>query len=169
MKLFILSDTHDRLSKIGKLRESIMKYNPQIILHLGDIISPFFINQLFKDIKKESSIKRIIIVKGNNDGDCELIRNITEKLEIEFYLEYFSELLDNKRIFAIHKPDLVKQIAKSGEYDYIFYGHTHQKLKEKINSTYIINPGTASGYLAKSSTYVTLDLGKEEIEFHDLI
>ncbi|MFN3412082.1 MAG: metallophosphoesterase family protein, partial [Exilispira sp.] len=53
MKIFILSDTHDRISKIPSIKNAILVHNPDLIIHLGDIISPFYINLLFNDLRKE--------------------------------------------------------------------------------------------------------------------
>jgi putative phosphoesterase len=168
MKLFIFSDTHDRVSKITLIRQAIINEKPNIIIHLGDFVSPFFVNQLFQNIKKEANVERIILVKGNNDGDIDFLTSVCSKLDIKLYTEYFSEKIENKNILAFHKPDFVDQLAKSGEFDYIFYGHTHKKIIKKINSTIIANPGTAAGYLADESTYITLELLSGNIEFHSL-
>jgi len=165
MKNFILSDTHDRMSKINELRQRIFNYNPDILIHLGDFVSPFFIYQIFKDIKTSCNIDKIILIKGNNDGDIQLIRSTCDKIGACFYNEYFMEKLDGKNIFAIHKPDLAENLAKSGDFDYILYGHTHKREYKKIGDTKLINPGTASGYLSEEATYLTFDVNNDEINF----
>lgn len=166
MKLFILSDTHDRLSKIPFIQKAIKDFKPEIVLHLGDFVSPFFIRQLFADIRNEKYIEEIILIKGNNDGDCELINSVCKSLNLKFYTEFFSANYDGKRIFAIHKPELVESIAKSDDYDFIFYGHTHKKEIKNIGKTIIANPGTASGYLAEDSTYMILDTSSNNLDIH---
>jgi len=168
MKLLIFSDTHDRVSKIPLITKAVVNEKPNIIIHLGDFVSPFFVNQLFQNIKKEANVERIILVKGNNDGDIDFLNSVCQRLEIKLFTEYFSEKIENKSILAIHKPDFVEQLAKSGEFDYIFYGHTHKKEIKNVHSTIIANPGTASGYLADESTYLTLELLDGKIEFHSM-
>ncbi len=167
MKLFIFSDTHDRLSKINDLRNRIINFKPDLIIHLGDFVSPFFIYNMFKDIKGQYC-EKIILIKGNNDGDLELLKSTTERVNATFYSEYFKDKFYEKNIFAIHKPDFVENIAKSCEFDFIFYGHTHKKELKKIGNATIINPGTASGYLAEYATYLTIDLKKDEILFNNI-
>lgn len=166
MKLMIFSDTHDRLSKIPSIQKEIIEKNPDMIMHLGDIISPFFINQLFDGIKNKIEKINIILIKGNNDGDLDLLGKVCDRFKIKLYTEYFSEKIDNKNILAIHKPDFVEQLAKSQDYNFIFYGHTHRKLIKKINNTIIANPGTASGYLSDEATYLIVDLDNEKVDFY---
>lgn len=164
MKLFIFSDTHDRLSKISAIIKEINQEKPDIIMHLGDFISPFFIEHIFNEVRKNMKSERIILIKGNNDGDIELIRSKCDKYNLEFYLEYFDEVINGKKIFSIHKPNLAEKLAKSNSYDYVFYGHTHQRMVKKVNSSILANPGTASGYLADESSYIILDLNNDKLE-----
>ncbi len=168
MRILVFSDTHDRLSKIEFLRKKVEEIKPDYLIHLGDFVSPFFIYQMFKDLKKEVGVQKIILIKGNNDGDIELIKKTCDKVDAEFYPEFYKDKIDGKNIFAIHKPDIAEMLAKSGDFDYLFYGHTHKTDDRKINNSRLINPGTASGYLAEKATFITLDISKDQLVFHEI-
>ncbi|MEM3980825.1 MAG: YfcE family phosphodiesterase, partial [Ignisphaera sp.] len=63
MKLGIMSDSHDNLPAIDKALKVFRDQDVDLLIHLGDIISPFALSKVLEFPAK------IIIVTGNNDGD----------------------------------------------------------------------------------------------------
>jgi len=59
---------------------------------------------------------------------------------------------------------IVDTFAKSEEYDFILYGHTHQVDIRRIGSTFILNPGEACGYLFGKNTAAILDPENYRVE-----
>jgi len=49
--------------------------------------------------------------------------------------------IDEKSIAFVHYPDDAKELAESGKYDFVFYGHTHKPWEEEIGKCKILNPG----------------------------
>jgi uncharacterized protein len=45
----------------------------------------------------------------------------------------------------VHYPEIAKKLAESGNYDAVFYGHTHRPWEETIGSCRLVNPGELAG------------------------
>ncbi|MEM4659903.1 MAG: metallophosphoesterase family protein, partial [Sulfolobales archaeon] len=52
---------------------------------------------------------------------------------------------------------IVDSIACSNYYSVVMYGHTHKYRLNKKCSSYVLNPGALSGYLAQEATYGVVD------------
>jgi len=159
MKIAIISDTHDRLSSLNGLFYHLEKQGINTVFHAGDVVFPPFFKEFFE--------KKITVycTKGNNDGETEYLKMQLESHNSHFYSEIMNIEFSGKRILMKHKPDLVKSLAKSGDFDIIIYGHTHKPDIYEESGTIVINPGSLSGYLTDKRTFVLLDLdtGKAEI------
>jgi len=167
MKIALVSDTHDNLMAITEIVERLLKSEIHTVVHLGDYVSPF-------SLRKFSGFK-LYGVFGNNDGEKIMLRRIAE--EEGFLVEEapFEFELDGKKIVIIHGVGSIERtknwaysLAKSGDYDYVFYGHTHRIDMKKIGKTTIVNPGEACGYLTGKKTFVILDLDSGSVEVAEI-
>ena len=61
----------------------------------------------------------------------------------------------------VHYPKIAYAFAKTGEYDFIFCGHTHKYEIKEIGKTLVINPGEILGKEGPPS-FVILDLKTKE-------
>jgi putative phosphoesterase len=110
------------------------------------------------------------VVRGNNDGEWALqdaVRNFGA------YLGEMGELsLGGKRIAVYHGTSIpiIEALIQSGNYDYVFHGHTHKRVHDEQNDTVRINPGgiETSDNETEPPAGVILDTETGEIEFHDL-
>ena len=160
MKLAIISDTHDNLLNLEKALEWIKKQGIEIIIHCGDVCSPATLKQILKQFTG-----KFFLVFGNVDGD----RFRMAKFAYENFpnLKIFPELgeieIDNKKIGFCHFPKFSKGLAQSGEYDLVFYGHTHKPWEEKIGECRLVNPGNLSGFPYKA-TFAVYDTETDKLE-----
>jgi len=153
-KIGIIADTHDNVPNIKAAVEAFKEMKVDFVVHLGDIIAPQT-TRFFKGLK-------IKFVKGNCDGaDMELLKSKIAEIGGEFYFDKMYFEFWSKKFICIHKPD--EEIIKSGEYDYVLYGHTHKKRNEKIGKTRVINPG--AHYYGAENTIAILDIEDDEVEF----
>ena len=158
MKIAIISDTHDSLEKIEAFLDEIKDKKIDLIIHAGDFCSPYTAFS-FQDLAVP-----MIGVFGNNDGDKPAILSKFEGIaDISDYCKFYSTP-DKARIVITHYPDLVKSLAKSGDFDYIIYGHTHKIDISDEGDCLIINPGSISGHLAENASFVILDTIAKEVE-----
>lgn len=160
MKIAIVSDTHDNWANLKKAIDWIKKEKIQLILHCGDISS----QETIDDAKKAFG-GEIRFVRGNADHN---LSYLPEKQELEF---------NGKKIAFTHFPDKAKKMAQSGQFDLVFYGHTHRPWDEKITAKvpldkksgkeecHMINPGELAGHFYKPTFAVyDTETGKLELK-----
>lgn len=137
------------------------KYEIDRILCLGDLINPAIANILAK------SHIPVHMVWGNNDGDKASIisKAMQSRSNLTIGIDTYDVVeIDKRRIFMTHYPILVKHIAKSGNFDAVFYGHDHKKSLEYLNNTLIMNPGEISSHKTGLSTYGIYDTKTNKAE-----
>lgn len=141
MRIAIVSDSHDQ---IANLHRAVMLANAEraeILIHCGDLISPFMLNRLhlFQG--------EVHLIYGNNIGDLHLISSRCETIfgNITHHGIQGSIVADGLHIGFTHYPDLARGLAFTGTYDVICCGHNHLAAVEQINSCLLINPGDLLG------------------------
>lgn len=161
MLIGIISDTHDHVPHIQQAVKIFKNRNTGLALHAGDYCSPFTIPH-FEGL----NLKGIF---GNNDGDKYLLmtkfREIGAGLEGEF-MEIEAGGLTIAVYHGTYQP-ITQALCKSGMYDIVISGHTHEAVKKKVGDTLAINPGTAHGF-DKDATIALLDTKTREVEFIEL-
>lgn len=150
MKLAVLSDIHDN---IWKLEKALMKFDVvDAIIFCGDFCAPFTLKQL-----AEHSEKPLYAVFGNNDGDrFQLAQIASEFSHVSLYGKFAKLELAGLKIAVNHYPDIAFELASSGNFDVVFYGHDHHHNITKIGETDFINPGEIMGRFGKS-TFIIYD------------
>jgi predicted phosphodiesterase len=78
--------------------------------------------------------------------------------------------IDGVRIAATHGhlPGMLEELTRSGEYDYVFKGHSHQHKDERIGFTRLINPGALGGLHHEPRQVCLLDLESGKAEFIEI-
>lgn len=140
MKIAIFSDIHDHIWNLEKVLKEISG-KVEAIIYCGDMIAPFT-----SKILGGSSLP-IYACLGNNDEDHIGLLKMGGENFNWFFLsqEYGTVELDGKQIAFCHYPKLGELLAKSGEYDAVFHGHTHEQRNEKHDKTVLVNPGAVCG------------------------
>ncbi len=166
MKVAIISDVHDNFVNLEKFLKWTKGNKIEELIVCGDLCAPATLSEILAP----GFSGKIHMVFGNVcDRDIE-----TEKAkEVDHVFHYgdFGEFeIDNKKVAIIHFPEEAKELAKSGKYDFVFYGHSHKPWIEKINEIYLANPGTLAGMFSKS-TFATWDTenGKLELKILELL
>ncbi len=162
--LGVISDTHDNLSAVDAALRIFRENGVEVIIHLGDFVSPF-------TLRKFAGFK-LYGVFGNNDGEKLLLRSIADEQGFTVEEAPFEVELYGKRFLLLHGHGSVERtkklaysFAKSGDYDFVLYGHTHRADTAKFENTRVLNPGEACGYLTGKRTLMLLnpDTGEEKI------
>jgi putative phosphoesterase len=160
MKLGIVSDTHDNLDKAEAAVNFFEEEGVEKVVHCGDMVAPFTA-ELF------DAGFDFYAVRGNNDGEWDL------KSVVEGFGEFYNNLAElefDGRSFAVYhgtEEEIADSMVKSGEYDYVLRGHTHEKNLREHGRTIEINPGGIE-LPGQDEVFhvVILNLGSEDIEFH---
>jgi uncharacterized protein len=146
----IMSDSHDNLDAIRKAVKIFNNEDLDVVIHAGDLISPFTALE-FKKLDTE-----LVAIYGNNDGEKEGLKAAYKEI---CFLEDFKEIsVEGWKFSIIHGSNqaIVDSLAKCGKYDVVIRGHTH-KIEILNDETMIINPGEVCGYVSGEQTVVLLD------------
>lgn len=177
MKIAICSDSHDNLVNITKFLSYCRKNKIAKILHCGDWCAPSVLKFFREKFKGE-----IYGVYGNVHADDETMQKFAKDNDIKLKSEELilnlrsvsvhQESQQNKRVqndttkiitIITHYPDNAKRLAETGKYQIVFYGHNHKPWMEKINETYMINPGTLAGMFQRAS-FAVYDTETKKLE-----
>jgi len=170
MRIAIVSDSHDNIPNIQKFLNWVNKNNidpvrnknsngVELIIHCGDLAAPaIIVEELGPKFKKP-----IHFIHGNVAD-----RELNEKISADFnHITCHGDTgeieVDNKKIAFNHYPDEAKELARSGQYDLIFYGHSHIPWEEQIGKTKLLNPGTLAGMFGKA-TFAVYDTEADKAE-----
>ena len=136
-KIGVISDSHDNMEAIKKAVEFFNENDVELVIHAGDIVSPFTADE-FKKLNCD-----MLLIYGNNDGDKLYLKERFLNIG-EFHPDPYSFELYGKKIVVTHMPSIVDALAT--KYDIVIYGHTHKKDLRKEKAL-ILNPGENCGYL----------------------
>ncbi|MFZ5774766.1 MAG: YfcE family phosphodiesterase [Thermodesulfobacteriota bacterium] len=141
MRIAILSDTHDH---IGNLRAAIRycnAYSVSMLIHCGDLISPFMLDELAK------FSGAVHLIYGNNVGDQHLIsQSCGSRYPTITHHGTLGAVEAGGRKFAFtHYPQLARGIACQGMFDVVCCGHNHRYHVEKVGECLMVNPGELLG------------------------
>ncbi len=171
MRIVVLSDSHDNLIKLRNAIDIISRSDIDLVIHLGDLISPFTLKEL------ASLESEIIIIYGNNDGDKMQLANIAREKGITITEPPYEFELKGRRIFLMHgwkskafTRSIAEYIASSGKYDIVMYGHTHEVDVRKVlgGKVLLLNPGEIFGMLSGKSTMALLNLETLDVQIIEL-
>lgn len=158
MLIGVMSDSHDNLVAIAKALNVFREKDVDILIHLGDIISPFTFSKILEFPAK------ILVVTGNNDGDVFKLKEMAMKGGAILKQFMFITSIEDKQLLLIHghgsreyTKTLVYSLASSGQYNMILYGHTHEVDTTYVGSTLVLNPGEVCGYLTNRQTVAIVD------------
>ncbi|MCX5774428.1 MAG: metallophosphoesterase [Fusobacteria bacterium] len=153
-KIGIVSDTHDHMGNIGKIVEIFNQEKVDLVIHCGDIVSPFAARHF------EGLNAKMVAVYGNNDGEH---KGLFMTLEGNIFAEPYILEYEGKKICVAHHPFIIEKLKEKNVADIYLFGHTHIKSIE--NNPFVINPGEGCGYLTGIATVAVLDTQNMSVDF----
>jgi hypothetical protein len=159
MKIGILSDTHDELDRLEKALTFLRDEQVTTLLHCGDLCGP--------DIIQMMSGFDVRIARGNMDRLPELKMMAQIILGNGRLASVHQFTLDGYAAAMLHGNDSnrLKSMINSGEYAYVFHGHTHRRRDQMIGRTRVINPGALGGTRWQQRSFCILELTTGEARF----
>lgn len=141
MRIAVVSDSHDH---IPNLHQAVCRANlaqAELLIHCGDLISPFMLGYL------HAFNGPVHLIYGNNVGDQHAIsaRCGTVFANLHHHGLHASLTAKGWRIAVNHYPELAREIARSGAYHLVCYGHDHIFHVERIGGCLLVNPGDLLG------------------------
>ena len=164
MKIGIISDSHDHHKNVLKAVEVFGKHKVSYIFHSGDIVSPFTA-KAFAGVEGA----KFIGVFGNCDGEKVILTSTIKDFGGEIHEGIYRGEVAGKRIFMTHTLGVIEEVAGSGKFDLVIYGHTHKQDIRKVGDTLVVNPGESTDWLTDESCVVVLELDDMSYEVISLI
>ncbi len=158
MKIAIFSDSHDNEYNIDIFVKWACNIGVDKIICCGDISRVETLHYIVKQYSKE-----IHFVTGNADDDDDFMEVAKDLSRVNYYKKFGELDIEDIKMAFVHYPGEAKKLAKTGKYDYVFYGHTHMPWKEKVDNCYVINPGTLAGMFYRA-TFAVFDTDNHELE-----
>src|SRR5262249_29441050 len=103
-------------------------------------------------------------VLGNCDDDYESLKEAIEAINGKLHEPYGRLELEGCKIAFVHGhvDQVLRDLKRSGEFDFLFYGHTHKPDDYQFGPTRVVNPGALQRAVPK--TFATVDLKTKQIE-----
>lgn len=153
-----MSDSHENWPMLERAIAKANEKGCEVLLFAGDLIAPPGIPVL------EKFNGPIKFVWGNNEMErVGITRKMDASEKTEMCGDYFEGEFDGIKVFMNHYPKFVELAAKSGEYNLVIHGHTHEVREEKFGDCLLVNPGEIQGYKTKQSTFMIFDTDTKEI------
>jgi putative phosphoesterase len=161
MWIGVLADSHDHLTYLRRAVDALNAHQVELVLHAGDYVAPFVVNELAR------LPCRLLGVFGNNDGErLGLARRLAEIGQVQVQPLFLE--LEGCRLAMVHEPEPVEAFARSGLYDVVLYGHTHQRDLRTIGECLVLNPGEVCGWLTGKPSCAIIELPTRTVQWIEL-
>ena len=158
MRIAILSDSHDQIPNLKRAVLLANSENAELLLHCGDLISPFMLPCL------DRFNGPVHLIYGNNPGDQHLIAARCGTLfpRIHHHGTHGSFQVGTLRIALCHYPEQARDLAASGSFTLVCCGHDHIWAVEEVGDCLLINPGDLLG-TDVNPAFALLDTGDNSV------
>ncbi|WP_265109242.1 metallophosphoesterase [Halosolutus halophilus] len=166
MNIGVISDTHDNVEAIERAADVFAAEGVEIVIHCGDFVAPLMI-PYFGQFELHG-------VLGNNDGDVANLQAAFDGLggESELHGRFASLEFDGLSVAVLHGEhrEEVDAIAAGETYDFVCFGHHHERELFEEGRTTVLNPG--AHVLPGSEddrTVAVIDTLSESVRFRSLV
>ena len=164
MQIGVLSDTHDNVAAIEQITDRFAAEGVEVLIHCGDFIAPLMVSY-FDGFEVHG-------VLGNNDGDVANLQSAFDELggESELHGRFADLEFDGLSFAVLHGESKaeVEAIAAGETYDFVCYGHHHERELTEEGRTTVLNPGAHVLASEENRTVAIVDTETESVRFHEL-
>ncbi|TAE59938.1 MAG: metallophosphoesterase [Bacteroidetes bacterium] len=152
MKVVILSDIHDHIWNLDRALELCRDCG--VLICCGDLCAPFIMKRLAEGFAGD-----IHVVFGNNDADLFRITRTASGYgeRVKLHGEWADVEIGGKRFGVNHFDYIAREIAPSGHFDVICFGHNHIREITQVGATLLLNPGPVMGVKFDQGTPVATE------------
>jgi putative phosphoesterase len=140
MKITIISDVHNNTTNLKKVLNYCAKNQIKKIICCGDLASA----EILKFIAKNFSGTFYYTFGNMDNAFLREFGYVKDYENTKIFTEYGEVKIDGKKIAFVHYPNVARELAATGKYEFIFYGHTHKPWTEKTKNCTILNPGNVA-------------------------
>jgi putative phosphoesterase len=151
MLIGVLSDIHDNLDNLRKALAIFKERGVQALIFCGDFCSPIPSRVMAGEFQGD-----VHCVFGNGDGDRFAMLNAanTRYPNLKLHGEYAELEFEGVKVAVTHYPFYARALARTGDYQAVFSGHTHEAHEERIVGCLWVNPGDILGWKGQPSCAV---------------
>lgn len=160
MRIGVFSDVHDQRENLDKALRMYEGEGIDTLVFCGDFCSPIPAKMMGK------FNGQIHCVFGNGDGDRITISKVPNLL-FQAQGEHAEIELPEAKIAVTHYPLYGQALARTGDYQAVFSGHSHELHEEQFGETLWLNPGDVYGLKGKA-TCAIYDLVTKRVEIKEL-
>lgn len=171
MIIGVLSDTHNNLKNLALALDLFRARGVDTLIHCGDLTGV--------EVARKLEGFHVICAFGNGDIESGEIRSVLLEQDPLNYagMVYTGRIgasqasPDGVRIAVTHGhlPGKVEELVHSGNYDYVFKGHSHQHVDQTFRYTRLINPGALGGLHREPRHVCLLNLDSGKAEFLQIV
>ena len=158
MKIGIISDSHDNLATIKKFTDYCRREKIKTVIHCGDVAERETLKALVKNLDAE-----ILLSLGNADHDHRLTGTTDQANGARIFRGFGTAEIGGLKIGFVHYRETALKFLENGQFDFIFYGHSHKPWMENVNGCILANPGNLAGLLYKA-TFATLETAARKLD-----
>ena len=165
MQLGLISDTHDNVAAIERAVDLFEREGVGTLIHCGDFIAPPVL-PFFEGFELHG-------VLGNNDGELDGLeagfRALGNGSELHGRLAELS--IDGVDIAVRHGESKaeIEELAASGAYDLVCYGHHHERDHREVEGCLVVNPGAHFPTVpAEHNTVAVYETETDDVAFHEI-
>jgi putative phosphoesterase len=141
MKIGLISDTHNHLRESRQAVERLLAHGARHLVHCGDAGED--VVDLLSAVFQEHGIRSHVAIGNCDRAHLEDHPFLPRPAGIERG-EAPEFVLAGKRCIVLHGDNehRLEQVSTSGDFDYVFTGHTHAKSDCRTGKTRLLNPGS---------------------------
>jgi predicted phosphodiesterase len=162
VKIGVVADTYDNREGLRQLLDRFLVGGAHWLFHCGGLGSANLV-----DLLKPWQV----YLAGEKERDRAAIEAVLQKARLQATLPAsLTTTIEGFRIALCRGDDmpLVNRWARSGEFDYLFYGHSLRRSDNLVGKTRVINPGALGGPRYQSRSGCLLDLVSGEAKQIDV-
>ncbi|OVE83369.1 metallophosphoesterase [Natronolimnobius baerhuensis] len=166
MNIGIIADTHDNVEAAERAAEIFTEEGVEIVIHCGDFIAPPLLPAL-----EGFEVHGVL---GNNDGEISGLEAAFDALgnESELHGRFAALEFDGLSFAVLHGESKaeVEALAAAETYDFVCYGHHHEREVTEVGGTTLLNPGGQFPTIpADHRTVALVDTLDESVRFRSVL
>ncbi len=155
----IMSDSHGKVEMVRAAVSILRRKGAEVLFHCGDVGGIDVLDELLE--------LPTHFVWGNMDRADGIAHAYCESVGLPWPKPPVTVELAGKHIALYHGHELLSGMpVEDGRFDYVFFGHTHQRRDSRQGRTRFINPGALQR--ASIKTVATLDLTSDVLAFYEV-
>lgn len=165
MHVGIIADTHDNVEAAQRAGTVFEHDGVEVVLHCGDYIAPPTLSA-FEGFEVHG-------VLGNNDGEIAGLHAAFDALGegSELHGRFADLAFDGVSFAVLHGEAMaeVEALAAGETYDFVCYGHHHEREHRDVGRTVVLNPGAHYPQtLPEHRTVAIVDTETEAVGFREV-